>query len=207
MTFLEFSQLVSKHTEFEAQPSETTTPELKTAITQSLKLFCEQTYCLYRENVSVTIPMGARIVDLQAITPPVIRATQLRIDNQVLRRSDGKAGSIRPHEAAHLNKSDSGTPKRWWSISMSQIGIHPRPTGDTQAQVEGYVSHPPYVNDSDLVILPDELLRVAAAFTAARILLPRASGSSLEKMKTLDAEAAMVFEKLLQEAARFSSID
>lgn len=212
-----FRTLVQAYCAADGQSYITTDADYDALINESLKIYAERTLAFYNDSIVLTLVNGTGVYDLRDITTPVVTTyavcwpVSVIINNAPLKDFKGRPGPITQEEFQGLSDGYSAaagaSPTRWTRYSPTTIRLYVKPNATTVSTGNNYIAGyylPADItagagSDSTEIPLPIEHERVAAAFTAARAIDPRASGSSLEKMARLDAAAA-------EQMARFEAL-
>lgn len=135
----------------------------------------------------------------------VVLPVNVAVVNTVLTDFLGNVGPISSKEWHNLSTAygaSNAVPTRWTFEPPSTIRFDvPCSAVHANTYVSGFVIPHPLINTTDEVALPDECERELAMFVAARMMDPRAAGSSMEKAQWLDKVSFERFQERKKRAA------
>lgn len=192
MTRAEFESLMLEYTKTEAQPFVNSGAGLHTLVSDAIREFCAYSYCLFDDNVALTVP-SARVIDLRGVllASEVICPVSVALGGTQLRNFEDRIGPCTLQEVTSNRSETAGVASRWAFKLPNHIVFERSLSGVTGSSwVAGFTMHPVLEDDGDVVALPDDWLRPAIVWAASRLIDPRAGGTSLDKMRSLDERAA-----------------
>lgn len=195
MTRGEFEELVIAYCDTEAQPYIATRPtaasELGAFCSDAIREFTGWSYCLFQNEVALTVPASAVVALVGAhLAKEVICPVAVYLNSVPLRNYEDQIAPCRLNEVTVGRVTGSGTPTRWAFRPPEQI-LFNQTAGSIAGSswVNGFIRHPVLASDSAVVELKEEFIRPAVLWAVAKLMEPRAGGTSLDKMTTLDARA------------------
>lgn len=196
MTRTEFVDLVVEYCKTEAQPYKQVVPtadaSLGAFVSDAIREFSGWSFCQFDDSVPFTIP-SARIVDLRGgqFTKDIIWPVNVVLGGTQLRDFEDRPGQVTMAEIQTAYNATAGVAARWTFRLPNQLIFERSLSGVSGSSwVGGFVLHPVLDDNNDVVELPDEWLRPAVIWAVSRLIEPRSGGSSLDKMRVLDARAA-----------------
>lgn len=226
MTRSSFRDLCKVFVRTDGQPYVSADAEWNTLINDGLAILSFQTLLCFDSTIDLITSGGSKTwlygtppvydlmdtglynTDSQGYARRIILPMNVILGDRPLRDLKGKMGPISFDEMQSIDvygtakTNTSGDVRYWCREHPYKIRIFPCPDTNFNTPstvtgvIPGFYLHPALTNDAHTLYIADHHTRMAAAFTAALALDPRAQGTSLEKMQRLDQAAAAEFAQL-----------
>ena len=209
MTRLELKTLVGYFAQASGQAYITAASDINALIGECIGIYAEETLTFFDPKIALTLSSGVSAYDLRSlsiVSKKVCLPVSVAIGNATLTNMYGRPGPISSTEWHGLSDAYSvsnATPTRWTWEPPNTLRLYAAPSSaGSNNYVSGYYIPADLSADGDEVPLPAECERELALFVTSRLLDPRASGESLEKVQRLDQVAWARFQARKERAAQ-----
>lgn len=223
----EFRDLCKVWVRTDGQPYVSSDTEWNTLINDGLAILSRKTLICYASNIAINTGTGwlygtpplydlmdasLYTVDAQGYALKVFLPINVIIGDRPLRNLQDQVGKISNNEMQSFDvygtaETSTAAGVRHWTLEwprkirlLATPGAGFNTPSVITGVLPGFYLHPALSNNAHTLYIPDDYTRMASAFVASLALDPRASGSSLEKMKRLDERSHGEFMELVTQA-------